>query len=176
MKNLNYLLVIALCFAVFSCKDDDNGTPPQQGKILLVPDGEIESLVSVSEAAEMEAAYLSEFYGLLNEMKANQYEGYDGAVRDIWFDLDEIKRYIYYVEEYAEANGHDKLGLRIYLGAKDQLGQDGQVYPRQTVFFVPTTETSVDGQTNQANMIGASRMNYGNAGVPDDVFSDVGIP
>ncbi|MDO5969117.1 hypothetical protein Q4Q35_04785 [Flavivirga aquimarina] len=57
--------------------------------------------------------------------------------REFWFDLDELKKYIAYVEQEADSLGYKNLGIRIYKGA----------YPRDkshpdpgysTVILVPT--------------------------------------
>ncbi|MFA7447545.1 MAG: hypothetical protein WCY77_03840 [Weeksellaceae bacterium] len=182
MKKLHYLFLATLLFTLNACKNDDDKPQPSSVCMIEVPCEDPVGLVSVADAKVMEDHYKNEFYGILNEIKGGQYPGYDGPVRDIWFDLDELKQYIAYVENYAASNGYSDLGLRVYMGAKDELGQDGQVYPRQTIFFVPTTRISDTGQGGvgqdgfqDQNLLGIDRLNYGNAGIPDSRDSDTGI-
>lgn len=175
MKKLVYLFSSSLIILTFSCKNDDDKVPHQDGCVITVPCGEPEGLISVAEAKTMEDEYKDVFYSLYNEGTFPEYPGYDGAVRDIWFDLDEIKRYIVYVENYAQANGHQDLGLRVYLGAKNQVGQDGENYPRQTIFFVPTARDNSGTAPDDKNLLGAARLNYGHSGIPDSRDSDIGI-
>lgn len=134
----------------------------------------ISGLISVIEAKTLENYYKSEFYNPLNKMKSNDYPGYSGAVRDIWFSIEELKNYIEYVEEYAAKKNYSGLGLRVYLGAKDEKGIDNLDYPRQTVFFVPTAKTNQAGKLTNTNLTGVERLNYGNAGHPDS-DSDLGM-
>jgi len=160
---------------MISCDSDESTPPAVDGCVITVPCGEPEGLVSVAEAKAMEDEYKNVFYSLYNESIFPEYPGYNGAVRDIWFDLEELKRYIVYVENYAQANGHQDLGLRVYLGAKNQVGQDGENYPRQTVFFVPTARDNSGTAPDNKNLLGVSRLNYGHSGIPDSRDSDVGI-
>lgn len=175
MKKIIYLFSGLLLTTIISCKNDDDKAPTFDGCVITVPCGEPEGLVSVAEAKAMEEAYKDMFYSLYNEGTFPEYPGYNGAVRDIWFDLEELKRYIVYIENYAQANGHQDLGLRVYLGAKNQVGQDGENYPRQTIFFVPTTLDTSGAAPDNKNLLGAARLNYGHSGIPDSRDSDIGI-
>lgn len=190
MKNLLFLLAFASILCT-SCRDDGVDNKKTNQRVLYVPEGKPAGIISIEEAAQLESYYKQEFYGAINNLKATQYPNYDGAVRDIWFDLDELKQYIYYVETQAKKKGYKNLGLRIYFGAKDQLGQDGKVYPRQTVFFVPTANPTADTKTqtggaqlsvkaeqdfsDNKNILSIDRLNYGGAGVPDDTDQDEGL-
>lgn len=136
----------------------------------------MKGLLSVREAKLMEEHYIKEFYKPLNDMKLSEYPGFKGAVRDIWFSIEELKEYIAYVENYAKEKNYSEPGLRVYFGAKDEKGQDGKIYPRQTVFFVPTAKKGGAADDEQFNLTGLERLNYGNAGIPDDRDSDQGMP
>lgn len=168
---LNFLAI--LCFGIFlftSCKNDDSNPNPN---IPNLPNPE--GLISVQEATAMEEAYKLEFYNILNDVKLNNYPGFEGAGRYVWFDLDEVKQYIAYVERHAAENGYNgNLGLRVYMGAKVQNNSiSGNPEPRQTVFFVPTIKQP-NNDIDQ-NILSAERLNLGGAGVPDSVDSNVGI-
>lgn len=131
--------------------------------------------ISVNEAKQLENLYKTEFYEDINEIMAQKYPSYDGAVRDVWFSLSELKAYIKQVESYAKDKGYSDLGMRIYFGAEEKMGQDGMLYPRQTVFFVPTCSDTPSGIVNKSNMLGVDRLNFGTGGIPDSVDSDSGI-
>lgn len=170
------ILLFALIVATISCKDDDDKyTSDPNACVIEVPCGEPNGLISVQKAQEMEDYYKQEFYSYFNEIKG-AYPGYDGAMRDVWFDLDELKKYIVYVENYAKENGHSNLGLRVYFGAEDKLGQDGQIYPRQTVFFVPTASSGSGFDNTNNNLTGLQRLDFGTGGIPDSVNSSDGMP
>ncbi len=176
MKTKFLPLISVLLILFTSCKNDDDKGHQHDGCYIEVPCTEPNGLITVAEADVMEEHYKDVFYGLYNEQTLPNYPGYQGAVRYIWFDLEEIKKYIVYVEENAKTNGYDNLGLRVYLGAKDQLGQDGEVYPRQTVFFVPTTNpTGGDEVADNKNIVNAKRLNLGGAGIPDSVDQEIGV-
>ena len=105
--------------------------------------------------------------------------------REVWFDLDNLKEYICYVEQKSDSLGYDHLGLRVYFGAK--IESDG--IPRSTAFFWPThrfepemmnidpdiededTDETIntDSEDNE-NSYGIKGMNYGGSGKPPKTF------
>lgn len=182
MKKSNYLILslIGIFTLIGCCNYDDDPAPAPNGCYVTVPCGlPTANLISPSAALAEEQLYLQNFHPLLNEYLNQQYPGNTGAGRDIWFDLDALKQYIHYIEDYADAKGYDKLGLRVYIGAKEVMGNNGQNYPAQTVFFVPTTGIANEGgETENVNITEASRMNFGSAGIPDSETptSIVGVP
>lgn len=141
-----------------------------------MPDKKIKGLISVKEAKELENLYKKEFYTAINDGKLAEYPDYEGAVRDVWFSIDELKDYISYVEKYVKSQEYESPGLRVYFGAKNQEGGNGKIYPRQTVFFVPTAQSRGDAKNEQFNILSLERLNYGNAGIPDSRDSDEGMP
>lgn len=181
MKNLSLLIMsLLVTISISSCKDDDDKSGYSAGCVLNVPCEDPAGLISVALADEYEEQYKTEFYSYIMELKQQQYPGYDGAVRYVWFDMDEIKKYILYVEKYAGENGYEGLGLRVYLGSKEQESPEGNIFKRQTVFFVPTATTHVtDKNGNIAdenqNIAGIDRLNLGGAGLPDDVDQEDGF-
>ncbi|TGV01444.1 hypothetical protein [Flavivirga rizhaonensis] len=57
--------------------------------------------------------------------------------REFWFDLEELKKYIAFVEQEADSLGYKRLGIRIYNGAyPNEKGFPDPGY--STVFIVPT--------------------------------------
>lgn len=181
MKKIS-LLTLGLfgLFLLTNCSSSDDDNPTPNGCYVTVPCGlPTANLLNPAAALAEEQLYLQTFHPLLNDYLNQEYPGNTGAGRDIWFDLDALKQYIHYVEDYADAKGYDKLGLRVYIGAKEVMGHNGQNYPAQTVFFVPTTRISnEEGESENVNMTEASRMNFGSAGIPDsdELSSNVGLP
>lgn len=179
MKTLYLLTATWMVIALSSCKNDDaaNGTDNLHCSV-QVPCGNPNGLISVAEADEMEQAYLTEFYGRIQETMSGSYPNYEGAGRYIWFELDEVKQYIAYMEQHVNDKGYKgKLGLRVYMGTKYQENQsNGSMEPRQTVFFVPTINPSNgDDLQDNLNIVSADRLNLGGAGVPDDMFQSTGL-
>lgn len=177
MKKLVYLLSGLLLTTLISCNNDDDRGGVPAGCFINVPCGDPAGLITVAEADVMEEDYKLQFYGRINEAMNASYPGYEGAGRYIWFDLEEVKKYIVYVEEHAQANGYGDLGLRVYLGAKTQNNSvTGAPEPRQTVFFVPTTGVVGPGGTNEnQNIVSAKRLNLGGAGIPDGMDQEIGV-
>ncbi|WP_124981329.1 hypothetical protein [Nonlabens xiamenensis] len=136
-------------------------------------------------AGEIEAAWQST-PGKINAQRANQLEenykrfiyqdslvARDGRVyqdhREVWFDLEDLKNYINYVEQYGRDNNYDHLGMRVYFGASGI--QNGT--PRSTVFFYGTGRFAGAGQLVQENNVvtepnlpDADGLNMGNSGMP----------
>lgn len=176
MKTKFLFLLTMLSILSLSCKNDDDTKDFSEGCVIQVPCEDPLGLISVAEADVLEEQYKSELYGRLNESMNAQYPGYEGAGRYIWFDLEEIKKYIVYIENHADQNGYENLGLRVYLGSKMQNNEDGNPEPRQTVFFVPTTNpTGGDDFSDNQNIVSAKRLNLGGAGIPDDVDQEIGV-
>ncbi|MBW7870912.1 MAG: hypothetical protein H3C39_07625 [Flavobacteriia bacterium] len=133
-------------------------------------------MITVSKGKEMEDLYKQEFYPTANLAMAKKIPGYSGAMRSFWFDLANLKNYIKHIEDYAATKGHTGLGVRIYLGAEEKLGQDGLVAPRQAVFFVPTCRVSSPTSFTNENITGVERLDFGWGDIPDSVNSDTGTP
>lgn len=131
--------------------------------------------ITVLEAKQKEDHYIQKFYGNINSFMGKNHPNYDGAMRATWFNLEQLKEYIKYVEEHAAEKGYTNLGLRVYFGAEDKMGQDGYVYPRQTVFFVPTAKFAGGTGFEDKNLLGVKRMNFGVGCIPDSVDSDMGV-
>jgi hypothetical protein len=172
------LLIISFAFFMAGCSTDDQPIPTgPEGCYVEVPCVDPNGLISVEEADILEEEYKSKFYGMLNDITSNNYPGYEGAGRYVWFDLEEIKKYIVYIEKNAEANGYaGKLGLRVYMGAKYQNNAEtGNPEPRQTVFFVPTVNpTGGSDFEDNINITSMKRLNLGGAGIPDDMDQEIG--
>jgi hypothetical protein len=177
MKKLVYLFSSLFILTAISCKNDDDKWSHQQGCFISVPCEDPAGLITVAQADIMEENYKSIFYSRINESMSGAYPGYEGAGRYIWFDLEEVKKYIVYVEENATANGYQgKLGLRVYMGAKEQNNAStGAPEPRQTVFFVPTSNpTAGPDLDDNINITSMQRLNLGGAGIPDGMDQETG--
>ncbi len=94
--------------------------------------------------------------------------------REFWFDLEELKKYIAYIEQEAKPLGYENLGIRIYNGAYPR----DEKYPDpgySTVFLVPTgnkTNSKASFFPISSNVVINDNIqeipayNYGHAGRP----------
>lgn len=105
--------------------------------------------------------------------------------RGVWFDLENLKEYICYVENRSETLGYENLGLRVYFGATT----DSDSVPRSTVFFWPThrfepqmmntegtegkedTDETINANSSEnENSYNIKGLNYGTSGRPPKIF------
>ena len=94
--------------------------------------------------------------------------------REFWFELEELKKYIAYVEQEAETLGYNNLGIRIYKGVYPK----DKKYPQpgySTVFLVPTGDKITSKASflpilttfgSNENIREIPAYNYGHAGRP----------
>jgi hypothetical protein len=170
MKNLTSKVLAILCIAlsVFLFKQcEANKNCSQEFKD---PNG----LITPEQANTLEETYKANQFAILNE-----YLNVNGDVaednREVWFELDEIKNYIHYVEEKSKTietiDESGTLGLRIYFGAKQMsLKRDKRDnIIRSTLFFVPTYREGLRAAESNKNITGIKPLNYGNSGDPDDI-------
>lgn len=83
--------------------------------------------------------------------------------REIYFTLENLENYLAYVKKKSKEKGYEKLGIRVYLGAKKEADNTF----RTTVFFVPThknTNRAIENQNTNSNDI--EGLNFGSAGRP----------
>ncbi|WP_397363896.1 hypothetical protein [Olleya sp. R77988] len=175
MKNLTSktLLIIVLILSFFLFKECSKNEDCNQE--YQEPSG----LISPEQANILEETYKSNQFAILNE-----YLNHNGDVaednREVWFELNEIKNYIHYVEEKSKnIEGIDDsgtLGLRIYFGAKKMaLKRDKRDnIIRSTLFFVPTFREGERAVESNKNITGISPLNMGSSGDPDDIEYDGG--
>ena len=100
--------------------------------------------------------------------------------QEVWFDLENLKEYICYVEQASEGLGYTNLGLRVYFGAT----QDSDNVPMSTVLFWPThndestkstknsTTATPTNSNNNENSYEIQGMNYGGSGRPPKKFGN----
>ena len=170
MKNLasKSLLIICVALAVLLFKECEANKNCNQE--FEEPNG----LITPEKANELEETYKANQFTILNE-----YLNVNGDVaednREVWFELDEIKNYINYVEENAKniesIDESGTLGLRIYFGAKQMaLKRDKRDnIIRSTLFFVPTYREGLRAAESNKNINGINPLNYGSSGDPDDI-------
>lgn len=155
---------------IISCSDDDDKSGFAAGCVLNVPCDALSQAITPAEANSLEENYKTYMYGSINDIFSATYQEAYVPVRDIWFDIEELKRYILYVENYGNENGLDNLGIRVYLGAYAEGGAAGELTRlEQTVFFVPTSNPSGGDDVNDnENIVAAKGLNYGGAGDPTE--------
>lgn len=169
MKNLTsttlLIIVLILSFLLFKeCNNKDCNMDYKEPSGLITPE----------KANILEETYKSNQFTILNEyLNVNGDAAEDN--REVWFELDEIKNYIHYVEEKSKnIEGIDDsgtLGLRIYFGAKKMaLKRDVRDnIIRSTLFFVPTYREGERSTESNKNITGINPLNYGSSGDPDDI-------
>ncbi len=153
IKKISILLLTSL-FILSSCKEVQNANKPKNA-------------ISYKQAKELQKEYIKT--RVKPTIKAFKNLGIDKNedVRDVTFNLKEVKQYIAYVEKEAAKKGiTDGLGLRVYLGAYEK----GDV----TMFFMPTKKKeALNGASNFFYFYQEDEMfddidgfNFGNSGKP----------
>jgi len=129
IRNLN-VLVLLLTLGFLSCKENQKQNEKElnqetQTTKIKRPQNAIDSKL----AKELEKEYVNTRYAVIN--KYLEIKG--GDTREFWFDLEELKNYIAYVEQEAKELGYSNLGIRIYNGA----------YPNDTAYHDPGYSTVI---------------------------------
>ncbi|WP_303317904.1 hypothetical protein Q4Q34_18505 [Flavivirga abyssicola] len=155
-------LALFLTIMVLSFQSCEEKSKPQKIK----PPKQI---IDYEYAQELEEEYENTRGAIINK-----YLGIEDT-REFWFDLEELKKYIAYVEQEADSLGYTRLGIRIYNGA----------YPKEkrfhdpgysTVFLVPTGNKIKSNKASFSpisstfvindNIHEIPAYNYGHAGKP----------
>ena len=125
--------------------------------------------ISKKEAKVLEQEFVTTRTPILNESLKRKKLITDEDVREVWFDLEDIKEYIAYVEAAAAKKGiNNGLGLRVYLGAypnEKQYHNPGKT----TVFFMPTKKGNSllkSGEEENENIEDVDGLNLGYGRIP----------
>jgi len=125
--------------------------------------------ITLKEAKTLEQEYVTTRSAVLNESLKRRGLIESEDVREVWFDLEDVKEYIAYVEAEAAKKGiKDGLGLRVYLGAypnEKQYHNPGKT----TVFFMPTQKSTSmvkSGEGEDENMDDVDGFNFGHGRIP----------
>ncbi|OUS18095.1 hypothetical protein A9Q93_04160 [Nonlabens dokdonensis] len=163
------IAVIAVMLAVTSCVENncETLTPEQIAENWENTSGRINH----KEANELEENYVRFLYqGSRDSLLTESGEVYQDT-REVWFDIEELKNYINYVEQYGKDKKYDNLGIRVYLGSKAPQ-KNGKA--QTTVFFYGTgrfagvkkLQGDDGGAIVEPNLPGADGLNKGNSGMP----------
>lgn len=114
------------------------------------PDGTI----TAAEAEAMANLYEANQYFYINE----NIEGQDNL--SINFKMEDLEDFICLAKDEAGDQGFTSLGLRVYLGAKNDTLEGGAIVPRTTVFFQPTSMT----ENSICDIPGVTLLNMGDIG------------
>ena len=87
--------------------------------------------ITVQEAEDLQSEYINTRSSVIDLAL-----GYSD-IRNFNFSLEELKEYIKIVEDYGNANGHEDMGITIFMGAYN-VNTDDQ--PKATVFLAPTRD------------------------------------
>ncbi len=171
MKKIIYpcIALVAMMLTITSCEQNNNHmlTPEQIAENWENTPGRI----SHKEANELEENYIKFLYeGSRDSLISSTGETYQDT-REVWFDIEELKNYINYVEQYGKDKNYDNLGIRVYLGSK-QPQSNGMA--QTTVFFYGTgrfagvkkLQDDDGGAIVEPNLPGADGLNKGTSGMP----------
>ena len=127
--------------------------------------GKPKNAISYKEAKALQQEFLTTRANTLNKALNSEHKIKGQDVRDVTFDLQEIKQYIAYVDAEAKKKGLNGLGLRVYFGAYPKNDTKTKSPGYSTVFFMPTHQsTSSKGQDQIiADVAG---LNKGHLGIP----------
>lgn len=163
------LLFLLFVLSMISCntKDQTSTLTPEQ---IATNWKNTSGRITHEEANLLEENYKNFLYkGSRDSLRSANGESYQDN-REVWFDLEELKNYINYVEQYGKDKNYEDLGIRVYLGSKG-VKEDGKA--RTTVFFYGTgrnTNGAVQlkngNGTIDPNLPGADGLNRGNSGMP----------
>lgn len=151
-------------------------------KLSSVPPVEtIMGRISVKEGIAKQKVYVDNQYEYINSALQKNYPTtpFVPDNREAWFDLENLKAYIVYVERESAKLGLKNLGLRVYSAATFEA--DG--VPRSTYFFWPTNNNGIPKSTSHqksamplgddvgnSNSDGIDGLNYGGSGRPPAGF------
>jgi len=165
MKNFGIFifgLIIGLIAMYLYCQANSKDVHDEKSDDISKPSG----LISPEEAKALDRAY-NPRYKLISDSIVTR-KGGDN--RSSWYALDDVKNYLGYAENQAKDLGYTMNGLRIYLGAYPDKGEE-QGYT--TMFFVPTgTQNKSKGALvnmqleNKGDIPGGDALNMGEDGIP----------
>lgn len=169
-KNLpNILLLIAFVISIISCQSNDQTMPltPEQ---IATNWNNTNGKISHEEANQLEENYKKYLYEGSRDSLLTTNDQMYADTREVHFDIEDLKNYINYVEQYGKDKDYNNLGIRVYLGSKGPQ-KDGKAVT--TVFFYGTGIDS-DGENQQKNtdgginpnLPGADGLNLGSSGMP----------
>lgn len=169
-KNLPiFLLLIAFVISITSCQSN-NKTMPLTPEQIANNWNNTKGKISHEEANQLEENYKKYLYeGSRDSLLTDNDEVY-ADTREVHFDIEDLKNYIQYVEQYGKDKNYNNLGIRVYLGSKGP-EKDGKAVT--TVFFYGTG-ISANDQNQQKNgddainpnLPGADGLNLGSSGMP----------
>ena len=121
--------------------------------------------ISYKEAKGLQQEFLTTRANTLNKALNFKQKIKGQDVRDVTFDLQEMKQYIAYVEAEAKKKGLNGLGLRVYFGAYPKNDTKTKSPGYSTVFFMPTHQSkSSKGQDEIIE--GVDGLNRATNGIP----------
>lgn len=176
-----FSLALLTAFTFLQCEEKPEDVAPP----CCADDANITGRITRKQAQDKINLYVANQYNYINTGLNTTYgQPGDNKIvdnREVWFDLENLKEYICYVEEESEKKGYKDLGLRVYLGAIP----DEKDVPHTTVLFWPThrnktnTESgnraaNSDEEENDSNKNensdGIDGLNYGTSGRPPKVL------
>jgi len=163
MKNFGLLIlgfVLGILAMYFFCYNNQNMSP--EPPEIKPPSG----IISPDVIKTLSQAY-NERYQIIND---SLFKGSKtGDNRSSWYKLEEIENYLAYAKQQANNNGYTLDGLRLYLGAHPDTGNEKGL---TTLFFVPTGYENVSEgtffslQDGSNDLVGSDGLDMGKNGRP----------
>lgn len=162
MKKLIYIIIGALLGVggsyFYQNKDDQIEVSAPK---IIKPKG----LISPREARALDQAFNSR-HELISDSIVNRPDN-----RSSWYSLEDMTNYLKYADSQATAQGYTMDGVRVYLGAHEDVDS---IVGYTTMFFVPTGYKKVaEGSTSlfttaqkSSDLTGGSGLNNGGLGDP----------
>lgn len=160
MKNVLLLIVGAIIGALVTywyCSVCQDLTPPE----IVAPGG----LISPEEASVLDRNFDSR-HELISDSIVKRPDN-----RSSWYSLEDMRNYLNYAENEAKELGYTMDGVRVYLGAHDDVDS---LVGYTTLFFIPTghenvaqsSSTFVHTLSEGGDIPGGSGMDQGTEGDP----------
>ncbi|MGJ8684654.1 MAG: hypothetical protein ACSHWW_08520 [Nonlabens sp.] len=179
-KQITYLLLACIVVLVTACNwpiggHDDDVEPKEVPLVNECSDGNCPELdfssnpsrIERSVAVTRDSLYGATHYAVhgdsLTDNSGVVYQDY----REFNFNVENMRCYLKYIEEYGDSLGYTNIGLRAYIGSKD-LG-NGKIV--SSIFFLPSGMPPSDPTAMQIypvppNIPGADGFNVSTSGMP----------
>lgn len=135
MKTLNLLLksllLVTIIISISSCKKKTGDRDPNE--ICIDYDGKPEQVITYKEMASLLAQYKSTRENVLKNAL-----GYEDT-REVWFQIDSLKKYLAYVEKLSKDSGVEITGFNFISAAYPDKTIYGKEKNYQTLILNPTT-------------------------------------
>lgn len=166
MKNIfmHFVLIVFMAALLPSCEVKEKPSTPPPGAPINIKD--FKGMIDPKTAIALSKAYAADNAKSL--VYVDNKVTTEKDARSIWFSLNDLKKYVAYIEQQARKSGCtniDNFGLRLYYGkypSKEEIAANANLKglenyaSRHTIFFSPTfydkkTNTNIDINPTQVS-------------------------